>query len=65
MDTPSNKLEQDVKKKKSDTLVVSSVNKTKHYACKLEIILIKQAAWRLSNSKVTRKPPLLDELTSF
>ena len=32
---------------------------------KLEVILIEQAAWRLSNSKITGKPPLLDELTSF
>ena len=36
-----------------------------HYASKLEVILIEQAAWRLSHSKVTRKPPLLDELTSL
>ena len=36
-----------------------------HYASKLEFIPIEQAAWRLSHSKVTLKPPLLDELTSF
>ena len=35
------------------------------HASKLEVILIEQAAWRLSNSKVTRKPPLLDKLTIF
>ena len=37
----------------------------RHYASKLEVILIEQAAWRLSHSKDARKPPLLDELTSF
>ena len=36
-----------------------------HYASKLEVILSDLAAWRLSHSKVTRKPPLLDELISF
>ena len=36
-----------------------------HCVSKLEVFLIEQAAWILSNSKVTRKPPLLDELTSF
>ena len=36
-----------------------------HYTSKLEVILIEKAAWRLSHSKVSRKPPLLDELTGF
>ena len=36
-----------------------------HYASKHKVILIDQAAWILSYSKVTRKPPLLSELTSF
>ena len=36
-----------------------------HNAYKLEVILIDQAAWRLSHSKVTRKPPLLDELSNL
>ena len=35
------------------------------FASKLEVILIEQAAWRLSHSKVPRRPPLLDQLTSF
>ena len=36
-----------------------------HYVPILEVFLIEQAAWILGHSKVTRKPPLLDELTSF
>ena len=36
-----------------------------HYASKLELFLTEQAKGRLSHSKVTRKPLLLDELTSF
>ena len=38
---------------------------TRTTASKLKVILIEQSAWRLSHAKVTRKPPLLDELTSF
>ena len=36
-----------------------------HYASKLEVILIEKSAWRLSHSKVSWKPPLLDELIGF
>ena len=35
------------------------------FASKLEVILIEQAAWRLSHSKVPQRPPLLDQMTSF
>ena len=37
------------------------VSRLFHCASKFEVILIEQAAW----TKVNRKPPQLDELTSF